>query len=122
MNNNCKTCTSKEFFPPCSSHVDCVRGKGSLRRFAPLNCSLCRELLNRRDAKAVSYLQHLYVLMRGKLRSCNLSAEEADEFFLSDEHKRAALAVASYPRGKLCSCTYLCIYLISTFLSANSCL
>ena len=104
--DNCKTCFSKQFSPPCSLHVDCVRCEGALRRYAPLNCSLCRDLLNQRDAKAVAYLQHLYVISRSKLRSWNVTAEEANKFFLSDEHKREAFAVAPYPRGQLFSCIY----------------
>ena len=98
--DSCKTCASKGFSPPCSNHVSCMTGVGALRRFAPLDCSLCRELLHRRDAHAVAYLQHLYVVVRTKLRSNNVSPESAYDFFLSDEHKRADLAVASYPRSE----------------------
>ena len=97
--DSCKTCTSRQFSPPCSLHVNCFQGRGALRRYDPLDCSLCRELLNRRDAQAVAYLQHFYVLARKRLRSCKVSSEEADDFFLSDEHKRAAIAAAPYPRN-----------------------
>ena len=97
----CKVCLSRQFNTPCTLHVDCKTGRGRHRRFAPLNCALCKHLLQREDEDDVACLQHLFVLTQTRCKSCGVSNEEADDFFFSEEHRRVALAVAPYPQGQL---------------------
>ena len=53
------------------------------------------------DEDAVACLQLLYVLTRTRRKSCGVSNEEAEDFFFSEAHRRAGLAVAPYPQGQL---------------------